>query len=346
MSLSDQKLSAHLEAFEEAVDGDEWHETRLQKKQDFPELLSEDNLNEFEEGDVRELVQNLWAFGNWTDKDYIVDKILQDEIEPVRDQLQAALHETEDRAAAVDMLLEVPRFGPAVASEILMFMRPRECGIVNRRARDALDALSYEDEVPNRIDSGEDYKDYMRTLSSILSRVEDSQPETAPVTINDYVDLDYFLYYLSELEDEIGETEEPDEPSHDEIQTMLERIGQGLGFDVQTEYQLAAGARIDVRWKSRVANLGTISYFFEVHHSGNPDSAIMNLKKAETNADGVQRLAIVSDPDQLDEFRGRIDAFSTDFAESVAYVSNEDVVKIDETVEDLQTRLKEVGLME
>lgn len=70
---------------------------------------------------------------------------------------------------------------------------------------------------------------------------------------------------------------------------------------MQTECQLAAGARIDVRWKSRVANLGTISYFFEVHHSGSRDSAILNLKKAENNADGVQRLAIVSDPEQLEE---------------------------------------------
>lgn len=45
---------------------------------------------------MRELVRNLWSFGNWTANDYIVDNILQEEIEPVRDQLQTALHETED----------------------------------------------------------------------------------------------------------------------------------------------------------------------------------------------------------------------------------------------------------
>lgn len=346
MPISYQKLAARLEAFEEAVDGDEWHETRLQKKQDFPELLSEDRLGEFEEGDVRELVRSLWAFGNWTDKDYIVDKILQDEIEPVREQLQTALHETESRAAAFDALLEVPRFGPATASEILMFMRPRECGIINRRAREALGVLSYEDEIPNRIDSGEDYEDYMATLSSVLSRVQENQPEAAPVTINDYVDLDYFLYHLSETEDDIRDGEEPEELAHDEIQTMLEHIGQGLGFDVQTEYQLAAGARIDVRWKSRVANLGTISYFFEVHDRGNRDSAIMNLRKAETNADGVQRLAIVSKPEKLDRFQADIDAFSADFAESVSYLSTEKVTELNELVDELQTQLQDVGLME
>jgi hypothetical protein len=346
MPISNQKFTAHIDAFEEAVDGDEWHESRLQKKQDLPELLSEERLSEFEEGDVRELVRSLWAFGNWTDKDYIVGKILQDGIEPIRTQLQTALHETEDRAAVFGALLEVPRFGPAVASEILMFMRPGECGIVNRRARDALSVLSYEDEIPKRIDSGEDYEDYMATLSSVLDRVQENQPESAPVTISDYVDLDYFLYHLSESEDQTGETVESDEPSHDEVQTMLERIGQGLGFDVQTEYQLAAGARIDVRWKSRVANLGTISYFFEVHHSGSRDSAILNLKKAENNADGVQRLAIVSDPEQLEDFQENIDAFSADFGESVALISNEDVVELDETVDELQTQLKDVGLME
>jgi len=126
---------------------------------------------------------------------------------------------------------------------------------------------------------------------------------------------------------------------------MLEHIGQGLGFDVQTEYQLAAGARIDVRWKSRVANLGTISYFFEVDDSGSRDSAIMNLRKAETNADGVQRLAIVSEPEKLNRFRADIDAFSADFAESVSYLPTEMVTELNELVDELQTQLQDVGLM-
>lgn len=348
MPISENELADRVERFEEAVDGDEWQEARLQKKQDIPELLSEDRLESFEEGDVRELVQNLWAFGNWTDKDYIVDKILHEGIEPVRNALYTALHQTEDRADAFGVLVGLPRFGPATASEILLFMRPNDCGIVNRRSREALDSLSYGDQVPSsRIEKGEDYETYMDTLAELLQRVKDVQPAAGAVTISDYVDLDYFLYHLSEVEEqEDDETDTPDEPSHDEIQTMLERIGQGLGFDVQTEYQLAAGARIDVRWKSRVANLGTISYFFEVHHSGSRDSAILNLKKAETNANGVQRLAIVSDPEQLEDFQENIDAFSADFGKSVALISNKDVVELDETVDELQTQLKEVGLMD
>lgn len=345
MPLSDQALATRIETFEEAVDGDEWHETRLQKKQDLPELLSEDRLIDFEEGDVRELVHNLWAFINWTDKDYIVDKITDEGVSPVAERLQTALHETDDRAAAFDVLIEIPRFGPATASEILMFTRPQECGIVNRRAREALGTLSYGDEIPNRITSGEDYEAYMTTLAEVLSRVKDQQPEAAPVAINDYVDLDYFLYHLSETEDDTGGDEDPEEITHGEIQTMLEEVGQGLGFDVQTEYQLAAGARIDVRWKSRVANLGTISYFFEVHDSGSRDSAIMNLRKAETNADGVQRLAVVSEPKKLDKFRADIDAFSADFAESVSYLPTQKVVELTELVDELQTQLQEVGLM-
>jgi hypothetical protein len=346
MAVSDEEISTRLGSFEEAVDGDEWHESRLQKKQELPELLSEDRLNDFEEGDVRELVRNLWAFGNWTDKDYIVDKITDEGVEPVAERLQTALHETDDRAAAFGVLTEIPRFGPATASEILMFTRPQECGIANRRSREALDILSYDDEIPNRINGGEDYEKYMITLSEVLSQVSKQQPEAAPVAINDYVDLDYFLYHLSETEDDIGGEEGPEEVTHGEIQTMLEQIGQGLGFDVQTEYQLAAGARIDVRWKSRVANLGTISYFFEVHDSGSRDSAILNLRKAETNAEGVQRVAVVSEPDKLDKFRADIDAFSADFAESVSYLPTEKVIELNDLVDELQTELQEVGLME
>jgi len=40
-----------------------------------------------------------------------------------------------------------------------------------------------------------------------------------------------------------------------------------------------------------------------------------------------------------------ISLFSADFGESVALISNEDVVELDETVDDLQTQLKDVGLM-
>lgn len=34
MPISDQNFTVRLETFEEAVKGDEWHESRLQKKQD------------------------------------------------------------------------------------------------------------------------------------------------------------------------------------------------------------------------------------------------------------------------------------------------------------------------
>lgn len=53
MPYSGRKLAARLEAFEAALDGDEWHETGLQMKQDHPELLSEDRRSESKEGDVR-----------------------------------------------------------------------------------------------------------------------------------------------------------------------------------------------------------------------------------------------------------------------------------------------------
>lgn len=345
MPVSDEELNSYLEEFGEAVSGDEWQETRIAKKRDLPALLSEERLRDFEKGDVRELVRNLWAFGSWTDKDYIVDKITADGMDPIQQGLLRGLHETESRSEAFDTLLGIPRIGPATASEILMFMRPQQCGIINRRAREALGVLSYNDDIPGRIDDGDDYEAYMGTLEEVLHRVSENQPQSSPVTVNDYVDLDYFLYHLSEVEDDTDERSST-ELSHDVVQTMLEHIGQGLGFDVDTEYGLAAGAHIDVRWKSRVANLGTISYFFEVHHSGSRDSAIMNLKKAETNADGVQRLVLVSDPDQLDKFRADIGAFSADFADSVSYLPFDKVAELDELVDELQTELQEVGLMD
>ncbi|WP_254810782.1 hypothetical protein [Natronosalvus amylolyticus] len=175
-------------------------------------------------------------------------------------------------------------------------------------------------------------------------------PESPALDIQDYVDVDYFLFYLSKLDIyEPGESPEHQEPiedfDHDEIQEKLLDIGNGLGFDVEDEYQAGPGARIDVRWSTRVANLGVISYAFEVHRRGSRDSAILNLQKAQNADPTLQKLVIVSTQDQLATFEDEIEAISTDFSQSVSYLEVSQVNKAVSRLADLKDILQDAGLM-
>jgi len=62
--------------------------------------------------------------------------------------------------------------------------------------------------------------------------------------------------------------------SHKQIQEMLVRIGEILGFAGETEYQF-----YDVVWRERT-NQTRLSHVFEVQSKGNIDSAFAKLKRA------------------------------------------------------------------
>lgn len=351
MPIDDQELQEYYQEFQEES-GEEFATLRVEKKQTLPELLSRDAVTTLEEGDIRELVRNLWAFRSWSNKDYLVEQILEDDIQHVRATFHEALYGTEEISEKFEVLNEnVNMLGPASISEILTFMYPEQCAIFNRRARDALDVLGYGDQVPDRLTSGTDYETFLGIIATIMKRLEQIEgTETQPVEIQDYVDVDYFLFYLSKLDiKEAGESPKRQEPvedfDHDEMQEKLLEIGDGLGFDVEDEYQAGPGARIDVRWSTRVANLGVISYAFEVHRRGSRDSAILNLQKAQNADPTLQKLVIVSTRDQLATFEEEIEAISTDFSHAVSYLEVEQVNKAVDLLAELKEVLQDAGLM-
>lgn len=348
MPIEDDELEGHYRDFLEEA-GDEFATKRLEKKSYLPELLSEENVTTLEEGDIRELVRNLWAFEIWTNKDYIVNQILESGIEEIRSILHEALYETDDIGQKFDLLNDnINMLGPASATEILTFIHPNQCAIFNRRAQEAMEFLDYS-EVPQDIRSGDQYVAFNGLVEDLMTRLEGFEaPETATQEIQDYVDVDYFLFYISNLETEYtGDTKEKpvEDFDHDQMQEKLLEVGDGLGFDVEAEYEAGPGARVDVRWSTRVANLGVISYAFEVHRRGSRDSAILNLQKAQAADPSLQKLVIVSTEDQLEKFSSEIDAISTDFAKSISYLN---VGKVDQAVDlltDLKGILQEAGLM-
>jgi len=321
----------------------------LEKKEDLPDLIREDKISSLEEGDIRELVRNLWAFEGWTNKDYIVEQILEDGIENVRTNFQEAFYGTEDVAEKFDLLNDnVNMLGPASITELLTFKYPDRCAIYNRRAREALQHLDYE--VPKRLDNGKQYVEFLNTVNQLKQRLDEIESDKSTSKISDLVDVDYFLFYISTLdteeeEEETGKTEKLDDFDHDEFKQKLLEIGDGLGFDVEDEYQAGPGARLDVRWKTRVANLGVISYAFEVHRSGSRDSALLNLMKAQNADPTLQKLIIVSTEDEIEKFQDEADAISADLSQSISYFEVSQVQKAENHLTDLKQILQNADLM-
>ncbi|WP_254821902.1 hypothetical protein [Haloglomus halophilum] len=349
MPISDGELEEHYHEFTEQA-GEAFTTERIEKKQEFPDLVSEERVTDFNEGDIRELVRNLWAFRGWTNKDYLVGEILEDGIENVRSRFHEALYETDDIAKKFDILTEdVNMLGPASITEILTFLYPDECAIYNRRAREALQHLGYD--VPSRLSSGDQYIDFLETVNEVKERLDEIETESGGVKIEDLIDVDYFLFYVSELDldEEDGEKESETQPiqdfDHEEFKGKLLEIGDGLGFDVEEEYEAGPGARLDVRWSTRVANLGVIAYAFEVHRKGSRDSALLNLMKAQNSDPTLQKLVIVSTQDEIDKFKDEADAISADLAKSLAYFEAGQVQKAEEHLADLKDILQTAELM-
>jgi len=187
---------------------------------------------------------------------------------------------------------------------------------------------------------GKEYAKFNEYLSEVSDRLEKLGDG-----LEDFLELDYFLFYV--VTESSEEKEEPVEDfSHDEmIETLLE-IGDGLGFDVDKEYQAGPGARIDVRWSTKVANLGRIAYAFEVQRKGSRDSAILNLQKAKNADPSLQKLVIISTVKQLEKFRNEIDALDENFRKFVSYMSVDNVMSASQKLRDLKELLQEAGLME
>jgi len=354
MPIAEEKLTELFEEFKEAESSElaEGLEDRNTRKRWVRKKFSEDNIDELGEGDIREIVRKIWAFQMWTNKDYLVDKIMEKGIEELRKLFQKAFHGHEDLERAYSTLTKIPMMGTGVVSEILTYYYPNKSVIWNRKAKEGLELLNYSDQLSfslNKITlSYNEFNEFIDVMNQIKEILEENDQE-----VDDFLELDYFLYYVTEetsLEKEVEEEEEKRDEIidfvHDQIRDTLQEIGDGLGFDVDSEYHAAPGARIDVRWSTKVANLGRIAYAFEVHKSGSRDSAILNLQKAKNADPSLQKLVLVSNEEELDKLKKEIEAVGGELSKFVSYMKVEKVIEVSENLLNLKEILQNVGLME
>jgi len=330
-----QPFLAYLET--EASRGDE--EDRLRRIRYFREELPA-RLKNLSEADVAEMVSQLWASRIWGNKQYLVQKVIEDNgLDSLRDELRHLLDRTVSPPARYERaLLRIRRLGPASVTEILCYSDADNCGIWNERARAAVGKLGLGGFVsPEKyMLTGSEYS----TFNSLL-RVIGKELGAAGIPDVDLLKVDFFLY-------NVGAGETPPTPrggfDHDEIRDLIESIGAMLGFDAQTEVVVAHGAKVDVVWRARIGNLGTVTYVFEVHKAGSIDSLVLNLQKAKSGPT-VQKVIAVSDQEQLNKIEAETDGLPEEFRRSLAFWRVTEVQEVGEHLRLASESINRLGLV-
>jgi hypothetical protein len=328
-------------------EGKEFEEERRHHTEMIRSVLGKEGLKNFDESSLLTIANNLYAFGWWAKKEWLVDNWIESAggIENLRKNFEVLLYSDLKLADRFDTFRKnVKGMGAAVISEILTYFDPHEYGIWNKRVRRGLLKLGIE-RLERGVDvgklgvsnvSGRDYEAIIRTLKEMVGLLKDENTLRNP----DLLDVDYFLSYLVDLQDiEDGKDEVPD---HGEIVDMVLNIGKGLGFDVLKEVPLASGTRLDALWSAQIGNIGELKYVFEVHVKGSIDSLILNLMKAAQDP-AVQKVVAVSSEGELEKIK-REALMIKNLADKILFWDIREVVRANELVDDLMDTMRRLGL--
>jgi hypothetical protein len=339
-------IKSFLPKFQEWLKSDEakqFIEERNNKEKETIRLLNEANIGKLTELDFRQIIASLWAYTGFTNKDYVADRILKStDFNTIKSELKNLLYGDKPLSIRYDEFFEkVKGIGPAGVTEILAFVKKDQYGIWNDKSRKALKMLGLEEKLPvekYKI-NGSEYElinDVLKSISKIIKPEEE----------HDLIFVDFFLYYIVTYISEKEVTIEIEDYSfdHDEIVDMLVEIGNGLGFEAESEKLIAKGARVDVVWQAKIANLGILNYVFEVHHAGSIDSLILNLQRARNNPT-VQKLVIVANKKNINKIKEEVASLSEDFRKSLVFFEAKDVEKIAELWRELSSILSKLELV-
>lgn len=297
-------------------------------------------LESLSEADVAQLIGKLWASQMWGNKQYLVLKVIEDNgLDALREELGRLLDRSVQPQARYERAVgQIRRLGPASVTEMLCYSDPESCGIWNERARRAIKRLGFESFIPPEKYklSGAEYA----TLNALLDTIG-KELEGAGVPDVDLLMVDFFLY-------QVGEGEKVSQPTvafdHDEMRDLIESIGTMLGFDAQTEVPIAHGATVDVVWRARIGNLGTVTYVFEVHKAGSIDSLVLNLQKARSSPT-VQKVIAASDEEQLQKIGKETEGLPEEFRRSLAFWPVADVQAVAEHLRAASLSIDRLGLV-
>ena len=244
-----------------------------QKRKAFYQSYTREKLLHMKEEDFYEYISQLWSMLIWGNKQYIVDKLIQDNgFGHLKEHLAALLYGEERIEKRWDVFLKaVKGLGPATMSELLTYVDPDKYIIFNKNTITCFTYLEIEG-MPkyNYQYTGKKYAEVCAIAKEISEMLRKNGAQEW-----DMLAVDYFMW--------------------DELLPYAEKK---IPERRQTEVKIMPGAIVDAVWEAKIGNMGKAIYVFEVQSKGSIDSLILNLKKAQSNA-AVQAVVAVADEEQL-----------------------------------------------
>jgi hypothetical protein len=329
-------------------EGEEFERERRKHEGEVKKILSREVLRNLDETSLLTLANNLYAFMWWTKKEWLVDYWIKGAggIEKLRESLEKLLYSDRSLVDRFDSFRKnVKGVGVAMITEMLAYFNPKIYGIWNKKVKKALLKLGItqtgESFNINKISinklTGEQYEAIIETLKEIAKLLRDDKYLPDP----DLLDVDYFLFYFTEILTPEGDSED-EEYGHEDVVNMILEIGKGLGFDVLREVPLAIGTRVDAIWSARIGNLGELKYVFEVHIKGDINSLLVNLMKASQDPT-VQKIVAVAVENELERIKREASTLRA-LSDKMLYWDIREVSKVHELIEELMSIMQRLGL--
>jgi hypothetical protein len=320
--LSDRQIQTIIRYVEELrprleaeFSSPEWQKDRHERAAWVQEILSQDHLPHLTPEEFGTLVRELWASHIWTNRDYLVDKILgQNDFEAIQQAFLDLLYGEAPLAERFDRF-NIKGLGPASITEILTLFDPITYCIWNDKPKNVLPFLELKSLIPDRAFKyairGKDYVraiEVQRAIQGVLQ--ENGFPDS------DLLDVDNFLWVMYDAVVKQQRQVEPtpiivtetveEEPcaaldDHWDAIAMLAQVGKLLGYDVYVAdpareskmFGVKLGELADLqqvprftldRYLDTIGNVDVIwfqeefpAYCFEVEHSTNVTQGLLRL---------------------------------------------------------------------
>jgi hypothetical protein len=342
-----ERVAQFVPAFNQYLESIEYQEDMAEqhaRKELYERMLAPEGIDQMTELELGQVLSSLWASRMWSNKGYFVRQVIHDNGLPrLRKGLQLLLWGDEPLASRYDTFRKgIKGLGAASITELLAFVHPKDCGLWNDRARKALEVLGFGRmflAIHKSQITGPEYE----AFNELIGLIRDELARRGLRWL-DLLDVNYFLYDVwqinrdnSELTSEAVPLHTPPpvyEFDHTEMVDQLVAIGQWLGFQAEKEKKVAKGAQVDAVWQARIANLGVVTYVFEVQRHGSIDSLILNLQRAHNNPT-VQRLIVVANYVDIEAVRQEIASLPESFRNAITFMEAGDAIRAAQLIDEL-----------
>ena len=178
-------------------EAEQWKKERKDRRELYSRLMKKDHLRSLTVEEFRTVIKSLWASNFWGNKDWLVNRILEQNssVERIRESLSNLLYGHDPLYKRYDNFRQtIKGIGPSMLTELMAFVEAEKCCIWNEKPKAVLPYLEMDQLLPDRVFkyqvTGRDYEDCIDALSKIKKQLR------VVFTNPDFIDVDFFLAFI------------------------------------------------------------------------------------------------------------------------------------------------------